>query len=97
MIQGNVLDAYPDYKKNLMVVWLINNGKATRIEDYYEPSFYVHASSNKLYSLASILQDLPQVKRLNFTKGKTVLGSNSERLVLEVTTKKLNYRFAYFN
>jgi len=91
MIKGNILDAYPDYKKNLMVIWLINNGKATRIEDFYEPSFYVYASSDKLYNLASVLQDLPQVKRLNFTKGKTVLGTNNEKLVLEVITKKLSF------
>ena len=91
MIQGNILDAYPDYKKNLMIIWLINNGRATRIEDFYEPSFYVYSSSDKLYNLASILQDLPQVKSLNFTKGKTVLGSNREKLVLEVTTKNLNF------
>ena len=91
MIQGNILDAYPDYKKNLMIIWLINSGRATRIEDFYEPSFYVYSNSDKLYNLASILHDLPQVKRLNFTKGKTVLGSDSEKLVLEVTTKNLNF------
>ncbi len=91
MIKGNILDAYPDYHKNLMVIWLINNGKAIRIEDFYEPSFYVHASSKKLYNLASILRDLPQVKKLNFKKGKTVLGSNNEKLVLEVTAKNLGF------
>lgn len=91
MIKGNIIDAYPDYQKNLMVVWLINNGRATRIEDFYEPGFYVHASSKKLYSLASILHDLPQVKKLNFKKGKTVLGSSNEKLVLEVTAKNLGF------
>jgi len=91
MIKGNILDAYPDYHKNLIVIWLINNGTATRIEDSYEPSFYVHASSKKLYNLASILHDLPQVKKFNFKKGKTVLGSSNEKLVLEVTAKNLGF------
>lgn len=91
MLKGNILDAYPDYKKNVMVVWLINNGRAIRIEDCYEPSFYVYASTNKLYRLASTLNDLPQVKRLNFTNGKTVLGSNNEKLVLEVKAKNISF------
>jgi DNA polymerase elongation subunit (family B) len=91
MIKGNILDVYPDYQKNLMVVWLINKGKATRIEDFYEPSFYIHAHSKRLYDLALILNDLPQVKKLNFKKEKTVLGSKNEELVLEVTTRNLSF------
>ena len=41
-----------------MVTWLINDGKATRIEDNYEPTFYVYSQNNNLSNLASFLQNL---------------------------------------
>ncbi len=89
MLSGNILDVYPDYKRNVMVIWLIHNGRATRIEDKYEPSFYVYTQHDRLYSLSVVLQDLPQVKQLNFTLCKTVLGSDKHKMVLEVIPKNL--------
>jgi DNA polymerase elongation subunit (family B) len=89
MLNGNILDIYPDAKKNMMVIWLINRSRAIRIEDKYEPSFYVHSKSENLFNLAAILQELPQIKNLNFTYGKTNLGSDKKKLVLEVTPKNL--------
>jgi DNA polymerase elongation subunit (family B) len=91
MLRGNILDAYPDHKKNVMVTWLINKDKPIRIEDSYEPSFYVHASSNNLNNLTILLRDLPQVKSLNFTHQKIALGSNKKTLVLEVVPSKIIY------
>lgn len=72
-----------------MVIWLINNGKAIRIEDKYEPGFYVYAQHHRLHSLSVVLQDLPQVKQLNFTSCKTVLGSDKHKMVLEIVPKNL--------
>jgi len=89
MLSGNILDVYPDYKRNVMVIWLIHDGRATRIEDVYEPSFYVYTQHDPLYNLSVILQDLPQVKQLNFTPCKTVLGSDKNKMVLEVIPKNL--------
>ena len=89
MLNGNILDVYPDYKRNVMVLWLINNGKAIRIEDTYEPSFYVYTQYNRLNNLFVVLQDLPQVKQLNFTPCKTVLGSDKHKTVLEVIPENL--------
>jgi len=89
MLSGNILDVYPDYKRNVMVIWLIHDGRATRIEDVYEPSFYVHTQRGSLYDLSAILKDLPQIKQLNFTPCKTVLGSDKYRMVLEVIPKNL--------
>ncbi|MCK5030043.1 MAG: hypothetical protein KAR64_01110 [Thermoplasmatales archaeon] len=89
MLSGNILDVYPDYKRNVMVIWLIHDGRAIRIEDVYEPSFYVYTQHGPLYNLSVILQDLPQVKQLNFTPCKTVLGSDKHKMVLEVIPKNL--------
>lgn len=91
MLSGNILDVYPDNKKNVMVTWLINNGKVTRIEEKYEPSFYVYTDTVELYRLASILRDLPQVKSLNFTYEKIELGSDNKKLVLEIKPSKISY------
>jgi DNA polymerase elongation subunit (family B) len=89
MIRGYILDTYVDHKKNVLVTWLINNGKTSRIEDKFEPSFYVYSSQNSLFKLASDLQDIPQVKYLNFTQHKIMLGSEKKYLVLEVIPKTL--------
>ncbi len=89
MLSGNILDVYPDHKKNVMVTWLISSSGAIRVEDKYEPSFYVYTDYAELYSLASVLRDLPQVKSLNFTYEKITLGKEKKKLVLEVTPKKI--------
>jgi len=89
MLSGNILDCYVDTKTNTMVTWLSNQGKAARILDRFEPCFYVYASPQKLYGLAASLQDIPQVKQLNFTKKKLTLGSEKTSFVLEVTPKRI--------
>jgi DNA polymerase elongation subunit (family B) len=89
MLNGNILDVYPDHKKNVMVTWLIDRDGAKKVEKKYEPSFYVYTNSADLYRLASILQDLPQVKSLNFSYKKITLGKEKKKLVLEVTPKKI--------
>jgi len=87
MLRGNLLDSYVDAKNNKMITWIINNGKAARIIDKFEPSFYVYAPQQNLFKLAANLQDIPQIKNLNFTKKKLTLGSGKKHLVLEVTPK----------
>jgi DNA polymerase elongation subunit (family B) len=90
MLSGNILDVYPDYENNVMVTWLLQNGKATRIEDAYEPSFYVHTPSKDISEIANTLEVLSQVKRLQLTPAKLVLGSPKHTMVLEVVPKTLN-------
>jgi DNA polymerase elongation subunit (family B) len=89
MLSGNILDAYTDGHKNVMVTWLVDNGKSVRVEDSYTPSFYVYSKTQDLYNLASMLRDSPQVDNLNFTSEKIVLGSDKKKFVLEVVPKKL--------
>ena len=89
MLNGKIFDVYLDNKKNKIITWIISNNGAVRIEDNYEPSFYVYSNSMNLHKLANILQDLPQIKKLNFTYHKTDLGSTAKKLVLEIVPKKI--------
>jgi DNA polymerase elongation subunit (family B) len=90
MLRGNILDVYPDYEKNVMVTWLLQNGKATRIEEPYEPCFYVHTPSTDISALAKALELLPQVKRLQLTPVKLSLGSSRHTMVVEVVPKTMH-------
>ena len=90
MLSGNILDVYPDYENNTMVTWLLQNRKATRIEEPYEPSFYVHIPSTDISEVANALEVLPQVKRLLLAPAKLQLGSPKHTMVLEVVPKTLN-------
>jgi hypothetical protein len=89
MLNGSILDIYPDNKKNVMVTWLVNNGKTVKIEDKYNPGFYVYASKDDLYTLVGCLRDLPQIKTLNFTSKKLALGSEKKSMFLKLFQKKL--------
>ena len=89
MLEGNILDVYPDNKKNVIVTWLTNNGKAVKIEESYTPSFYVYAPLESLYSLAGCLREIKDIENLNFTRKRIVLGENKKRLVLEIFPKNI--------
>jgi len=89
MLEGNILDVYPDNKKNVMVTWLTDNGRAIKVEEKYIPSFYVYASIDSLYNLASCLREIKDIDSLNFTSKKIVLGENKKRFVLEIIPKKI--------
>ncbi|HWR63712.1 MAG TPA: DNA polymerase domain-containing protein, partial [Candidatus Thermoplasmatota archaeon] len=90
MLSGNILDVYPDYEKNVMVSWLLQDGKTTRVEEPYDPCFYVHTPSSDLSQVSKAVEQLPQVKRLQLTPAKLTLGSSQHTMVLEVVPKHLN-------
>ena len=91
MLNGNILDTYPDNKKNVMVTWITNNGRPIKIEDRYKPSFFVYSKREELLNLASLLRDHPQIEKLNLTSEKIILGSDKKKFVLEITPKKLEH------
>ncbi len=90
MLNGNILDVYPDYEKNVMVTWLLQDGKATRVEEPYNPCFYAHTPSSDISQVIKALEQIPQVKRLQLTPAKLTLGSPQHTMVLEVVPKNLN-------
>lgn len=89
MLSGNILDVYPDNKKNVMITWIVDNDKPVKITDKYTPSFYVYSKREELYNIATLLRDLPQVETLNFTYKKLTLGLDKKKFVLEIIPKKL--------
>ena len=88
-MNGNIIDVYPDNKKNVMVTWLTGHNRVFKIEDNYSPSFYVYSKREKLINLATLLRDFSQIESLNFNFEKITLGSDKKKFVLEVTPKKL--------
>jgi DNA polymerase elongation subunit (family B) len=90
MLRGIILDVYPDYEKNTMVIWLLQGEKTIKIQEPYEPSFYVHTPSQDISEVAKALELLPQVKQLQLTPAKLTLGSPKHTMVLEVIPKTLN-------
>ena len=60
MLRGNILDVYPDNKKNEMVTWISSNGKAKKISEKYQPSFFVYSNREQLLLLATALRDVPE-------------------------------------
>ena len=89
MLRGNILDVYPDNKKNEMVTWISSNGKAKKISEKYQPSFFVYSNREQLLLLAAALRDIPELKKLNFTKEKIILGKEKKKFVLEVIPRKI--------
>jgi len=73
-----------------MVTWLLQHGTATRIQEPYDPCFYVHTPASDISQVTAALEYLPQVKRLQLTPAKLTLGSPQHTMVLEVTPNSLN-------
>jgi DNA polymerase elongation subunit (family B) len=90
MLNGTILDVYPDYENNIMVTWLLQGGKRTRVEAPYDPCFYIHTPSHDISQVTKALEQLPQVKRLQLTPAKLTLGSSQHTMVLEVVPNHLN-------
>ena len=91
MSDGVIFDVYPDYRKDVMVIWLLTENGAKKREQVYHPSFYVSADSSEQRKIAQMLQELPQVKQVTCTKRRTKLGMKKKKLVLQVTPAKLQF------
>lgn len=89
MMQGFILDCYPDHQKNLMVTWLKTKQGIKKIEHEYHPSFYVAGSKSNLEQLQKKLIKKEMVKEIRYTKQKTELGSSHRNNVLRVTLHRL--------
>ncbi|MFH1013970.1 MAG: DNA polymerase domain-containing protein [Thermoplasmatota archaeon] len=89
MIHGILFDAYPDYKKNQIITWILTPHGPKKIQETYQPSFYVYASSSELHTLASQLHAHPHIKEVTFTDIKTTLGLSRASSVLQIIPEHL--------
>lgn len=89
MIDGFIFDVYPDYNKDVMVIWLCTSKGARKIEQSYQPSFFVRSDASERRKMTRMLQDLPQVDQVIHSMRKTQLGSDKEKPVLQIIPTKL--------
>ena len=70
MIHGFIFDVYPDYKKDVMIIWLLTKQGAVSIERSYHPDFFVSSSKSNLHHLTQYLQQQPNIEHIEFKQKK---------------------------
>ncbi len=85
-MRGWIFDVYPDYRKNVMALWIKTGSGVTKIEDAsFRPVFYVyHPSYEELRTLARDLRILDSVAETRMVKKKIDIRSTKPKTVLEV-------------
>jgi DNA polymerase elongation subunit (family B) len=78
-----ILDVYPDYARNEIVVWLKNEkGKPVRLTDAFTPGFYVSAEKHRINELIEELAPFPSVCGIYYDREKRLLdGTRPENLL----------------
>jgi len=90
MTRGFLLDCYVDEKKDRLITWILqDNHNVVRHESRYQPSFFVKPPHHELFSLASKLHQLNEIKHINITEKPLQLGSKKPTQVLEITPQRL--------
>jgi DNA polymerase elongation subunit (family B) len=89
-MRGWIFDVYPDYKKNVMALWIKTKSGARKIEDgSFCPVFYIyHPSYEELRTLARDLRILDSVSETRMTKKKIDIRSTKPKTVLEVRPRR---------
>jgi len=90
MISGFIFDVYPDYKKDVMVIWLLTEKGPRCIQRSYHPDFFVSSSKSNLERLIPYVKQLPTVAQINLTQRKTQLASEHHSHVLQITPASLS-------
>jgi len=86
-MKGWIVDCYPDYEHDCIVIWMKTNRGIERLVDKdFFPKFYVHAPEEKLTKLADDLT-MFDVRELTLERKKIWLGEK-EKLTLGVTIDK---------
>ena len=84
-MQGWIIDSYPNYDGDSMVVWLWTERGAQRIEDpRFRPSFFMSAPPSELQSYRQRLQILDKVGEVRETRRRLNLGDEESSPVLEI-------------
>ncbi len=80
-MKGWVIDAYPDYEGNEMVLWVkTNRGLQKMVDSQYRPRFFVWAPEDQLYDIEEGLQ-MMGVRRTSHEERKTWLKDRKSHVL----------------
>src|SRR3990172_3087100 len=85
---GWIIDAYGDYDRDSMVLWLWNEQGAHRIEDPgFLPTFFLHAPPAELPALRRRIEILDGVREVREVERRIALEDEEPRPVLEIVPR----------
>jgi DNA polymerase elongation subunit (family B) len=85
---GWIIDAYGDYDRDSMVLWLWNERGAHRIEDpRFLPTFYLHAAPAELPEIRRRTEILDGVREVREVSRRIALEDDEARSVLEIVPR----------
>src|SRR3990172_1085781 len=85
---GWIIDAYGDYDRDSMVLWLWNERDAHRIEDpRFLPTFFLHAAPSDLPGIRRRTEILDGVREVREVSRRIALEDDEPRPVLEIVPR----------
>src|SRR2546422_11749374 len=83
--QGWLIDAYPDYEKDTIILWLWNQDGAHRIEDKaFETSLFIRPPPPEIPEVRKRLEILDQVKEVREVERRGGIGREGKVPVPQV-------------
>tara|TARA_B100001964_G_scaffold244835_1_gene328243 strand:+ start:2498 stop:4744 length:2247 start_codon:yes stop_codon:yes gene_type:complete len=80
-----ILDIYPDYNRNEMVIWLKNEkGKSIRVTDTFTPSFYVSGTKHKINELLKDLFPFQSICSISYDEKKQQLDGTIPKNLIRI-------------
>jgi len=87
-LHGWIIDAYGDYDRDSMVLWLWNERGAHRIEDpRVVPTFFLHAPASDLPAIRRRIEILDGVKEVREVSRRIALEDDEPKPVLEIVPR----------
>jgi len=88
LTHGWIIDAYGDYDRDSMVLWLWNERGAHRIEDpRVVPTFFLHASPSELPAIRRRIEILDGVREVRDVSKRIALEDDERKPVLEIVPR----------
>src|SRR5947199_2794709 len=88
LTHGWIIDAYGDYDRDSMVLWLWNERGAHRIEDpRVVPTFFLHAHPSDLPSIRRRIEILDGVREVRDVSKRIALEDDEPKPVLEIVPR----------
>ncbi|MFP4002032.1 MAG: DNA polymerase domain-containing protein, partial [Thermoplasmata archaeon] len=86
-MKGWILDLYPDFKREKMVIWFRTKQDCYRIREDYRPTFYVESDDQSLKKMKEYYLDKSFPTQI--VKRKTDIYSDAEKKLLSVKPERL--------